>query len=213
LTDDGPENVSSRRARRLRQLARAFSDRNFRHAFIGRQLRLFLAEQIRALRGNRSQKEFGDAISKPQSVVSRLEKQADKNVSIQTLIDIAERLDIAVVIRFVDFPTFLRYTADYSENAVAPPSYDQNAIDKFIDALTMFVSAPIISQAIEPSEPARESLSPPLPTDAIVGQQTIPEQQPEQLRQADIIPFSRPLNQPTPNRRFEDVRQSREFVS
>jgi transcriptional regulator with XRE-family HTH domain len=79
---------------------------------MARQLKAFLASQIRALRADASQKDFGDRIGKPQSVVSRLEKQADRHISVQTLIDIAERLDIAVIIRFVDFPTFLRYTDD-----------------------------------------------------------------------------------------------------
>jgi transcriptional regulator with XRE-family HTH domain len=93
------------------------------------QLKAFLSDQIRTLRGTLTQREFGDKIGKPQSVISRLEKQLDRHVSIQTLIDIAVRLDIAVIIRFVDFPTFLRYTEDYSEKALAPFPYDQAAID------------------------------------------------------------------------------------
>jgi hypothetical protein len=58
-----------------------------------------------------------------------LERQQDGHISVQTLIDIAEHLDIAVIIRFVDFPTFLRYTEDYSQAAVAPSRYRQDAID------------------------------------------------------------------------------------
>jgi transcriptional regulator with XRE-family HTH domain len=132
LTTQDHGNANSRRFQRLRRLAKAFSDRDFRHAFMGRHLRAFLAEQIRALRGDRSQKEFGELIGKPQSVVSRLEKQADKNISIQTLIDIAKKLDIAVIMRFVDFPTFLRYTEDSSDAVALPASYDENEMDKFI---------------------------------------------------------------------------------
>ena len=128
--------LSRRRSEtRLRRLAKAFVDHNFRHAFMGRQLRAFLAQQIRTLRGEKQQKEFGELIGKPQSVVSRLEKQKDKNISIQTLIDIAERLDIAVVIRFVDFPTFLRYTEDLSDSAARPASYSQEAVENVVDEL------------------------------------------------------------------------------
>jgi transcriptional regulator with XRE-family HTH domain len=101
---------------------------------MGRQLKAFLAQQIRSLRGEYSQKEFGGIIGKPQSVVSRLEKQADRHISIQTLIDIAARLDIAVIVRFVDYPTFLRYTDDYSESAIAPARYSQAAIDALVHA-------------------------------------------------------------------------------
>jgi transcriptional regulator with XRE-family HTH domain len=112
------------------RLAKALSNKRFRHSFMARQLKLFLAEQIRALRGDLTQAQFGVRIGKPQSVVSRLEKQADRQISIQTLIDIAERLDIAVIVRFVDFPTFLRYTEDYSDAALSPASYRQEAINQ-----------------------------------------------------------------------------------
>ena len=75
------------------------------------RLKASLADQIRDLRGNRSQKEFGALIGKPQSVVSRLEKEDYGKVTLQTLIDIATRLDIGLVVQFVDFSAFLR-TAD-----------------------------------------------------------------------------------------------------
>src|SRR5215813_2726671 len=102
---------------RTSRLIKALGKSEFRHAYMARQLKAFLADQIRALRGDLTQSEFGNRIGKPQSVISRLEKQADRQISIQTLIDIARRLDIAVIIRFVDFPTFLRYTEDYSDEA------------------------------------------------------------------------------------------------
>lgn len=129
LTIDDPVNATFRRSLRMRALAKELRHKGFRHSYMARQLKAFLASQIRALRGDSSQKDFGDRIGKPQSVVSRLEKQADRHISVQTLIDIAERLDIAVVIRFVDFPTFLRYTDDYSESALAPAQYSQTAVD------------------------------------------------------------------------------------
>jgi transcriptional regulator with XRE-family HTH domain len=123
-----PRTARSRRTR-ISRLAKALTAPGRRHAFMATQLKAFLSDQIRALRGGLTQREFGDKIGKPQSVVSRLEKQFDRHVSIQTLIDIAVKLDIAVIIRFVDFPTFLRYTEDYSDNALAPRCYDQAAID------------------------------------------------------------------------------------
>jgi len=125
---DEPTNARSRRTR-ISRLAKALTAPGRRHAYMATQLKAFLSDQIRTLRGSLTQREFGDKIGKPQSVVSRLEKQLDRYISIETLIDIAVKLDIAVIIRFVDFRTFLRYTDDYSDNALAPPSYDQAAID------------------------------------------------------------------------------------
>src|SRR5262249_12449351 len=88
-----------------------------------RQLKVFLAAQIRALRGDRTQSQFGKLIGKPQSVVARLERESYGKVNLQTLIDIAQKLGIALVIRFVNFSTFLEWTKDYSQEALAPQSY------------------------------------------------------------------------------------------
>lgn len=123
-----PRNARSRRTR-ISRLAKALSAPGRRHAYMATQLKAFLSDQIRTLRGDLTQREFGEKIGKPQSVISRLEKQLDRHISVQTLIDIAVKLDIAVIIRFVDFVTFLRYTEDYSDEALAPRSYDQAAID------------------------------------------------------------------------------------
>jgi transcriptional regulator with XRE-family HTH domain len=128
----GEQKTVSFRRERIRRLAKALCRRGFRHGYMSRQLKAFLAQQIRELRGGERQEDFGKRIGKPQSVISRLEKQLDRNISIQTIIDIAERLDIAVIIRFVDFPTFLKYTGDYSDEAVAPQQYDQSAVDALV---------------------------------------------------------------------------------
>lgn len=46
------------------------------------------------------------------------------------MIDVATALDIGFVGRFVTFPTFLRWTDDVSEAALAPVRYDQSQVDK-----------------------------------------------------------------------------------
>ena len=132
MIKDEPRNARSRRTR-ISRLAKALTAPGRRHAYMATQLKAFLSDQIRTLRGDLTQCEFGDKIGKPQSVISRLEKQLDRHISIQTLIDIAVKLDIAVIIRFVDFVTFLQYTEDYSDKALAPRSYDQAAIDALVE--------------------------------------------------------------------------------
>jgi transcriptional regulator with XRE-family HTH domain len=119
-------------SRRLPNLSVSFSDRDFRASYTAHHLRAFLADQIRGLRGDASQKEFGARIGKPQSVVSRLENEDYGKVSLQTLIDVAARLDIGLVVRFVDFPTFLRTTADFAEDAMVPAPYSAEAVEVLV---------------------------------------------------------------------------------
>jgi transcriptional regulator with XRE-family HTH domain len=119
----GVARASGSHRNRGERLAKSFQKKKFRQTYFARQLKVFLAAQIRALRGERTQGEFGELIGKPQSVVSRLERESYGKVNLQTLIDIATRLDIALVIRFVRFDTFLEWTKDYSSEALAPASY------------------------------------------------------------------------------------------
>jgi transcriptional regulator with XRE-family HTH domain len=117
---------------RLQGLAKKIADRGFRASYMSHSLRAFLADQIRALRGDLSQKAFGEPIGKPQSVVSRLENEDYGKVTLQTLIDIAEKLDIALLVRFTDFPTFIRSTADISESAFAPRPFAKVNFDEML---------------------------------------------------------------------------------
>lgn len=121
-------NVSSLTTR-IGKLAKKFANEKFRNGYVAESVTGFLAMQIRALRGDDSQTEFGRKIGKPQSVVSRLENQGTV-ANLQTLIDIAQKLKIGIIIRFVDFPTFLKWTDDVSQQAIAPAAYSQEAVDR-----------------------------------------------------------------------------------
>jgi hypothetical protein len=125
----GTARESGKRLSRTERLAEQFKKEKFRKHYFARQLKVFLAAQIRALRGDRTQAQFGELIGKPQSVVARLERESYGKVNLQTLIDVATKLDIALVIRFVTFPTFLEWTKDYSPTALAPQSYDEAHVE------------------------------------------------------------------------------------
>lgn len=112
----------SRQGKFLR-LAPSLADDEFRNSYFSRKVKLFLAAQIKALRGKTTQVNFGREVGKPQSVVSRLEKQNVSGVNIQTLIDIAKAKKVGLLIRFVPFDEFLRYTENFSEEAISPPPF------------------------------------------------------------------------------------------
>jgi transcriptional regulator with XRE-family HTH domain len=130
-------------------------NKEFRDGYLSRQLKVFLSAQIRALRGGMTQGEFGKRIGKPQSVVSRLEKQSYGHINLQTLIEIATKLDIGLVIRFVNFPTFLKWTNDTSAAALAPEPYARSQIDE------------LVREEEAASEPKRLIIKPPKPDEPI----------------------------------------------
>ncbi len=101
------------------------ADKAYRSSYVARQTRQFLARQMRGLRGDKSQKEFGVLLGRPQSVVSRLEDPNYGKWTLQTLFDVARSLDRAVIVRIVDYPTFLRFTSNMTDTAVCPESYKQ----------------------------------------------------------------------------------------
>ena len=126
MTTVAPETADSHRIERL---AKKLAEPNYRHAYLEHYLRNFLADQFRALRGERTQKEFGKVLDKPQSVISRQEDEGYGKHSLQTLLEVAHKLDIALEVRFVDYPTFLRSTDAVPDTMLAPPAYNQTTMD------------------------------------------------------------------------------------
>jgi hypothetical protein len=121
----------SGRSHRITRLTEKLRNKRYRDSYVDANVRRFLAQQFRALRGDMSQEEFGKLIGKPQSVVSRLEDPTYGKFALQTLLEVATSLNRAVVARIVDFPTFLRFTEEMSQGAICPAGYDQEAMDRF----------------------------------------------------------------------------------
>jgi len=109
-----------------------FGDKAYRDTYIASHTRRFLARQMRKFRGNKSQSEFGDLIGRRQTVVSRLEDPKYGKWTLQTLFAVARKLDVAVVVGFVDFPTFFTFTEHMSENASDPKEFNQNDLEKVL---------------------------------------------------------------------------------
>ncbi len=129
-----PDEQHHASSHRLTRLALKLADKAYRNSYVAHQTRQFLARQVRKLRGDKSQTEFGKSIAKPQSVVSRLEDPNYGKWSLQTLFDLAASLDRAVIVRIVDYPTFLRFTSDMTDAAARPEAYEQDAVDSLASA-------------------------------------------------------------------------------
>jgi len=86
-----------------------FLDKSYRDSFLESHVKGSIAYQIQALREKEglNQTEFGKLIGKPQSVVSRLEGTEYGGVNVNTLLQIAYALNVALEVKFCDFGTIL----------------------------------------------------------------------------------------------------------
>lgn len=130
----------------LEVLTQKFRNKRYREAFVGSRVRNWIAFQIRTIRKDRgwSQVDFAKEINKPQSVISRLEDPNYGKLTVQTLLDVAATFKVALVIRFVDFPTFIRQTSDVSSSAMTVEEYSEN-----FQSLTAIAKTPGIQEFVE----------------------------------------------------------------
>ena len=99
---------------RLPRLAAKFHDKQYRDAYVAAHAREVLAKQMRNFRGDLSQAEYAVKIDKQKTVVGRLENPAYGGWSLRTMLEVARKENVAVIARFVDFPTFMGFTDDLS---------------------------------------------------------------------------------------------------
>src|SRR5712691_1014212 len=107
--------------------ATKFSGKRFRHAFVASNTRRGIAYQLRAMRLaiNMSQGDIGKLASKPQNVISRLENPRYGKVSVQTLLELAEAFDVALLVKFVPFSRLLTETKNLSQMVLAPLAFKE----------------------------------------------------------------------------------------
>lgn len=106
-----------------KRLYEKLKNKKYRAAYVEENVRTRIAYQIRAVRGEMSQAEFGKRVGKPQSVVSRLEDPEYGKLTVQTLLEVADSLDIALLVKFVSFPEFVYQTRDVSPEGLKVQSF------------------------------------------------------------------------------------------
>lgn len=93
----------------VRQLA---SDKELRDEFVADQVRSRIGLMVRAMREQEprhwTQKELGEAMDKPQSVVSRVENPDYGKHSLQTLLEIASAFDVPLIVDFPEWEDWFR---------------------------------------------------------------------------------------------------------
>lgn len=131
----------------------SLADKNFRDSYVDEHVRSFVAYQLRSIRKNRklTQKQLANILSKPPSVVSRLENVQYGRLNVQTLLEIAHKLDVALVVKFSDFQEFLTAYTDISENRLAIPPYDESYLDGNSPAADTVQAEVIPTDVVAPS--------------------------------------------------------------
>ena len=109
------------------RLRKKLANKEYRDAYVGEHVRLWIAHQIKALRGDPkrdwNQGELARRMGKPQSVVSRLEDPSYGKMTVNTLLEVAAAFDVALEVKFVDYPRFLRSTTNLTNDAMAVASF------------------------------------------------------------------------------------------
>jgi|GEM_PF-5728675 len=132
----------------------------FRESFLESSITMSVCNQIRAMRGDKSQKEFSEFINKPQSVVSRLESP-DAPKSLKSMLDIAHAHKVALLVKFVDYPTYFRLTSLYAAEWFKLEPYNQNAME----ALTRPHQPAVITEQQNITTPVHKNTGDTIPSD------------------------------------------------
>jgi hypothetical protein len=121
---------------RLLRLAARFHDKQYRDAYVAAHAREILAKQMRSFRGELPQAEYAEKIGKQKTVIGRLENPAYSGWSLRTMLEIARKENVGVLAQFVDFPTFLNFTDDLSDDVLHPREYNETQTDDIASYLS-----------------------------------------------------------------------------
>lgn len=103
-------------------------NKKFRHAYLKEHIRIGIASQIRILRNksNMSQSQLAEIIGTKQSVVSRLEDPDSGAVNLNTLLKVAEALDVSLIVKFASFSKFIIENQDISPKALSVSNFAED---------------------------------------------------------------------------------------
>ena len=115
------------------------SNSKYRAAFARTQFKRLVPLQIQTLRKQRgwSQQGLAEQAKLTQGVVSRAEDQDYGNLTVNTILNIAEGFDVAFVGRFVPFSELNSWYVNLSRESMRVPSFDQEN-----EAMTVAQSQP-----------------------------------------------------------------------
>lgn len=120
----------------MKRLIAKLKNRRYRTAYLAEHVRTGIAFQIRAMREKIpwTQTDLGAAAGKPQNVISRLEDPDYGKVTLQTLLQIANAFDVALVVKFIPYSRFLKEFEDVSEQSLIATPFDRDSFAESSEA-------------------------------------------------------------------------------
>lgn len=97
------------------------ANRKYRNLFVASQVNKGIPYQLRALRAARgmTQADLAERAGTTQTVISRIENKGAGNLSVKTLIKLAEAFDVALVVRFEAIDKFIRWLDNFSPDDIS----------------------------------------------------------------------------------------------
>ncbi len=111
---------------------RDMADKEFRDEFVAEKIRSRIAMLIRALREQPerdwSQTRLGQEMSKPQSVISRIEDPDYGKLSLQTLLEVAAAFDLPLWVDIPEWEDWFRLIRDVPNSQTSRRSFDADQL-------------------------------------------------------------------------------------
>ena len=116
--------------RKKDKLLKKIKNKAYRDAFVSELIDTGIPFQIRALRGDLTQKEFSKKLGMFQERISVLEDSNYAKFTLTTLKKIASKLDIGLVVRFVPISDLVKWELALSKDSLKVPSYEEDTYFK-----------------------------------------------------------------------------------
>jgi hypothetical protein len=124
-----------------------FKDEAYRRAYAESLANTIIATQIRLLRGQMTQTEFGELVGLKQSRVSAMEDENYSAWSTRTLRRIAAAKDVVYIGRFVSFGEMLDMSRRLSKDDLTVPSYAEEEHDNAAPSAPGLITARTTSES------------------------------------------------------------------
>jgi transcriptional regulator with XRE-family HTH domain len=117
-------------------IRKILGNKKYRHAYVREHVRNGVPFQLRAMRDQRewTQARLGQEAGKGQNAISRLEDPNYGKVTIQTLLEMAEAFDVALLVKFVPFSRLLKEYEDVSPTGLSVKSISDAAEASTLEA-------------------------------------------------------------------------------